>query len=86
MATSELVVPTGNDGFAGVIAMDTKLAAVTVTVAVPVMLSRAALTVAVPADNPVTVPAEPAALETATAALLDVQVTLLVRSTVELSE
>jgi hypothetical protein len=81
------VVPIGNEGFAGVIAIETRVAAVTDTVALPATLSNVAVMVAVPADKPMTAPAAPAAFETATTlALLEDQVTLLVRSTLLLSE
>jgi hypothetical protein len=87
VATNEVVVPTGRDGLAGVTAIETSAAAVTVTVAVPFTPPSAAVMVAFPPASPVTVPCEPAAFETdETFALLEVQMTVCVRSTVLLSE
>jgi hypothetical protein len=86
-AVSASVVPIGNVGFAGEIVIETRAAAVTVTVAVPLTVPSEALIVAVPPLSPVTEPCVPVAFETvATATLLDCQVTDCVRSTVLLSE
>jgi hypothetical protein len=77
------VFPTTTDGFAGVTAIETSVAAVTVRVVEPEMLPEVALMVVVPAFN---AEARPAALIVPVAVLEEAQVTLLVRFCVLLSE
>src|SRR6266478_1851567 len=70
------VVPLGIEGLAGVTAMDTSVATVTVSVVEPVTLPEVAWMVALPVPAAV---ASPAVLLLATVALSEVQVTELVR-------
>src|SRR6202030_802743 len=70
------VPPFGTDGFAGVTAMDTSVAAVTVSVVLPVMPLEAAWMVVVPI---VTAVAKPAALIVATVTAEELHVAVLVR-------
>jgi hypothetical protein len=68
-------------GFAGVIAMDTSVAGVTVSVVEPDVLPNVAVIVVEPAVTDVARPLEPAALLTvATPAVSEFQVTDVVRS------
>src|SRR5882762_8548566 len=74
-------------GFAGVMSIRVSIAAVTRTWAVPRVVPSVAVMVADPAPSPDTTPFEPAVLETKTVAgALDVQIALVVRSTVVMSE
>jgi hypothetical protein len=74
-------------GLVGVIAMETSVAGVTVSVAVPETLPDVAVIVVEPAATDVTLPLEPAALlMAATAAVDDFHITVVVRSCVVLSE
>ncbi len=79
MATKACVRPAGIDGLTGVTAIDTRLAAVTVSVAVPVRPSTAAPMVVVPTAAEVARPCEPAALLIVAAGLDELQVTRVVR-------
>ena len=80
------VVPLAMEGVAGVTAMDTRVAAVTVRLVAPVMLPRVALMVVVPALTPEARPSLVAALEMlATAGAEEAQVTVVVKFWVELS-
>ena len=86
MAVNCCVVPLAIDGLAGLTAMDTRLAAVTVRVVLPAMLPRVALMVVVPTAAPEASPSEPAALDTVATPRTEVpQVTLVVKFWVELS-
>jgi hypothetical protein len=81
------VVPSTMLGFAGVIAMDTSVAAVTVSVVDPDVPPNVAVIVVVPADADVARPLEPDALLTvATPAVNEFQVTVVVRFCVVPSE
>jgi len=71
------------EGFAGVTAMDTKVAAVTLRVVLPEMAPEVALIVVVPTPAP---DAKPAAVMVATAGVEEFHVTLAVRFCVLLSE
>jgi len=74
-------------GFAGVIAMDTSVADVAVSVVDPEILPDAAVIVVEPAATEVASPLEPAALlMAATDSSEELQVTVVVRSCVVLSE
>jgi len=76
-------VPRAILGLAGVTAMDTSVAVVTVNVVLPVIAPNVAVMVVMPADNEVASPLEPAALLiVAIAGAEDVQVTDDVRSCV----
>ena len=87
MAVNCLVVPLTMLALAGVIAMDTRVAEVTVSVVEPDILSDVAVIVVEPAATEVANPLEPATLlMAATAALDEFQVTVVVRSCVVLSE
>jgi hypothetical protein len=77
------VVPFAIDGFAGVTAIDTGIAGVTVKVVLPVNPPEEALTWDVPCATPL---ARPPELMVATAVLEDTQVAELVRSRVDPSE
>ena len=80
VATNCCFVPLAIDGVAGVTAIDTSVAAVTVSVVLPVIPAVAAEMTVVPAATPVARPSEPAALEiVAVAGVADVHVTVLVR-------
>ena len=82
-----MVAPSGTDGEAGVMVIDTSLAAVTSTLAEPVTVPSVAEMTAVPAPSAVTSPFEPAAFETkATVGVSDDQLTLAVMSAVDMSE
>ena len=83
VAVNCFVVPLAIEGFAGVTAIDTSVGAVTVRVVVPLRAPEAALIVLVPAATPV---ANPPALIVATLVVCEVQVTVLVKFCVELSE
>ena len=83
VAVNCFVVPLAIEGFAGVTAIDTSVGAVTVRVVVPLRAPEAALIVLVPAATPV---ANPPALTVATLVVCEVQVTVLVKFCVELSE
>jgi hypothetical protein len=81
------VVPLAFDEFAGDTDTAVSTAGVTVSTVVPVIDPRVAVIVVVPAEIPVAVPLAPLALLMfATVMLDDVQITLAVRSCVELSE
>jgi len=87
VAVNCLVVPSAMLGLVGVTAMDTSVAGVTVSVAVPETLPDVAVIVVEPAATDVALPLEPEALlMVATAILDDFQVTAVVRSCVVLSE
>lgn len=87
VAVNCLVVPSAMLGLVGVIAMETSVAGVTVSVAVPETLPDVAVIVVEPAATDVTFPLEPAALlMAATAAVDDFHITVVVRSCVVLSE
>ena len=83
VAVNCFVVPLAIEGFAGVTAIDTSVAAVTVRVVEPLIAADAALIVLVPAATPV---ANPPGLTVATLVVCEVQVTVLVKFCVELSE
>ena len=86
MAVNCCVVPLAMEGVAGVTAMDTRLAAVTVRMVEPETLPRVALIVVLPALLPVASPSLLRALEMlATAGAEEAQVTEAVRSWVVLS-
>ena len=86
MAVNCWVVPLEMVAFAGVTAMDKRLAAVTVKVVVPKTIPRVALMVVVPTPTPAASPSVAVALEmVATPAMLVPQVTLVVKSWVEAS-
>src|ERR1700676_3175103 len=76
VAVNCCVPPFVTEGFAGVTAMDTSVAAVTVSVVLPVMLLEAAWIVVVPAPTAV---AKPAALIVATVTAEELHVAVLVR-------
>ena len=76
------VPPAATDGFTGVTAMDTSVAAVTVRVVLPEMAPLVALMVVLPAFS---ADAKPALLIVAVVVLDEAQVTLAVRFCVELS-
>ena len=76
------VVPLAIEGFAGVTAIEVKLAAVTVKPVEPLIDPEVALIVADPVATPVTTPA---LVMVATVVVLEDQVTVLVRSCVVLS-
>jgi len=76
-------VPFAIEGFAGVTAIDTSVAAVTVRVVEPVMPAETALIVLVPAATPV---ANPPAVIVATVVVTELHVAPLVKFCVELSE
>ena len=76
-------VPLAIEGFAGVTAMVTSVAAVTVRVVEPVMPPETALIVLVPAATPV---ANPPAVIVATLVVTELQLAVLVKFCVELSE
>jgi len=59
VAVSPSVVPSGSDGFCGVITIETSVAAVTVTFAEPLTAPSEAVIVTLPALRPVTPPCEP---------------------------
>ena len=87
MAVNCWVVAKAMLGLAGVIAMDTSVAAVTVSVVDPDMLPDVAVIVVEPAATDVARPLEPAALlMVATPVVNEFQVTDVVRSCVVLSE
>ncbi len=71
------VSPLAIDGFAGVTAMDTRVAAVTVSVVVPLTLPDVALMVEVPVATAV---ASPPAVMVATLVVAELHVAVLVRS------
>ena len=77
------VLPLAIEGFAGVTAIDTSVAAVTVRVVEPVMPTETALMVLVPVPTPV---ANPPAAIVATVVVTELQVAVLVKFCVELSE
>jgi len=77
------VLPFAIEGFAGVTAMDTSVAAVTVRVVDPVMPPETALIVLVPVATPV---ANPPAVIVATVVVTELHVAVLVKFCVELSE
>ena len=76
------VLPAATDGFAGVTAMDTSVAAVTVSVVLPTMLPLVAEIVLVPAFS---ADARPAPVIVAVVSVPDAHVTLPVKFCVELS-
>ncbi len=76
--------PLGTVGLAGVTAIDSRTAAVAVSVVEPVMPSSVALIEEVPLAA--TAVARPPAVMVATEVVADAQVTVLVRFSVELSE
>jgi hypothetical protein len=81
------VSPAGTLGLAGVTAIDSKTAALTVSTVEPVMPSSVALMVDVPCATAVARPCEPEALEmVATEVVAEAQVTWLVSFTVDPSE
>jgi hypothetical protein len=82
VAVNCCVLPAATDGFAGVTAIDTRVAFVTVSVVDPTTAPLVALIVDVPAFTAV---ARPAALIVATVVVPDAHVTLPVRFCVELS-
>jgi len=82
VAVNCCVFPAATDGFAGVTAIDTRVAFVTVSVVDPTTLPLVALIVELPAFTPV---AKPEALIVATVVVPDAHVTLPVKSCVELS-
>ena len=74
------MVPFAIDGVAGVTAIDTSVAAVTVRVVLPLIAPLVAEMTVVPAATLVARPAEPAAFEmVAVAAVAEAQVTMAVR-------
>src|ERR1700735_2504679 len=75
--------PTLTEGFAGVTAIDTSVAAVTVRVVEPLIAPETALIVLVPGATPVAIPP---VVMVATPVVAELQVTELVRFCVELSE
>ena len=80
VATNCCVVLFAIDGVAGVTEIDTSVAAVTVSVVLPLIPPVAAEMTVVPAATLVARPCEPAALEiVAVAGVADVQVTVAVR-------
>ena len=80
-------VPLAMLGLVGVTSMDTNSAAVTVSVVEPDTLPNVAAMVVVPTATLVAKPSLPEALDTvATATFVEDQVTVVVRSWVELSE
>jgi hypothetical protein len=83
VAVNCCVKPLATLGSAGVTAIDSRIAALTVNVVEPVMLSSVALIVEVPVATPVAIPA---AVIVATEVVADAHVTWLVRFSVELSE
>ena len=86
MALNCCVVPLAMEGLAGVTAMDTRVAEVTVKVVELETAPRVALMVVVPALTPVARPSLPKALEMLpTAGADEAQVTVAVRSWVVLS-
>ena len=86
MAENCWVVPLAMEGVAGLTAMDTRVAAVTVNIVDPETLPRVALMVVVPALTPEARPSLLAAFEMlATAGAEEVQVTVVVRFWMELS-
>ena len=86
MAVNCREVPLAMEGAAGVTAMDTRVAEVTVKVVEPETLPRVALMVVLPALTPVARPSLLAALEMlATAGAEEAQVTVVVRSWAVLS-
>ena len=81
------VVPLAVDGFAGVTAIDDKVAAVTVRIVDPVTPPRVAEMVEVPTPTALERPWLPAAFEIVAAGVLDdAHVTVVVRFCVEASE
>ena len=81
------LVPRAMLAFVGVTAMDTSFAAVTVRVVEPETLPSVAAMVVLPTATLVARPLLPAALDTVAAeVLVEVQVAVVVRSCVELSE
>ncbi len=84
MAVNCWVSPLGTVGLAGVTAIDSRTAALAVSVAEPVMPSSVALIEEVPLAA--TAVARPPAVMVATEVVADAQVTVLVRFSVELSE
>ena len=77
VATNCWVVPFAIDGVAGVTAIDTSVAAVTVSVVLPLTAPIVAEMTVVPAATPVARPTDPAALEiVAVAVVADAQVTV----------
>ncbi len=87
MAKNWLVVPTAIEGFGGVTAMDTSVAAVTVSAAEPDILPTVAVIVVDPAAPEVARPLAPVTLLTAATAEADeLQFAAAVRSCVVLSE
>ena len=87
VAVKGTAIPTGMLGLAGVTAIDWSVAAVTVSVVLPVFPESAAVMALVPTPTVLARPFDPAALEmVATAVVAEAQVTWLVRSWVELSE
>src|SRR5271166_5891740 len=82
VAVNCCVPPAATDGFTGVTAMDTSVAAVTVNVVLPETLPLVALIVVLPAFN---ADAKPVPLIVAVAVLDEAHVTLAVRFCVELS-
>ncbi len=86
MAVNCSLSPLAMLGLAGVTAIDTSVAAVTVNVVLPEMLPLVAEMVVLPAAAELARPCDPAALlMVATPMLLEAQVTWLVRFWVELS-
>ena len=80
VATNCCVVPLAIDGVAGVTAIDTSVAAVTVSVVLPLMAPLAAEMTVVPAATLVASPTEPAAFEiVAVAVVADAHVAVAVR-------
>ena len=77
------VSPFGRLGLAGVTTIDTRVTLLTVSTVWPVTLPDVALIEDVPAASPL---ARPAEVMVATEVVADAQVTMLVRSSVELSE
>ena len=87
VAVNGSVEPQAMLGFAGVTAIDTRVAEVTVSVVLPEMLPSVAETVVLPAATALASPSEPLALlRVATLLALEDQVTCVVRFCVELSE
>ena len=87
MAVNCLVVPLAIDGLAGVTAIESKEALVTVSCAEPETEPEVAVMVMVPPVTPLARPAEPLSLEIVAMGSADeVQVTVAVRSWVELSK
>jgi hypothetical protein len=86
VATNCCLVPLAIDGVAGVTAIETKFAGVTVSVVLPLIPPIAAEMLVLPVVRPLARPFESAAFETvATAAMLDAHVTLSETSWVEAS-